>query len=1466
MNANPLVAGEQDKTTATTGLSIVDDAKSLHDGVASGSWVEGGMGALGTGADVAAMATNPIATLISAGLGWLIEHVQPLQDALDWVAGDPAQISAYAKTWQNVSQSVSETVQQFTSTVDQGSAAWTGQAGDAYRQHAHDKIATLQAASTAAHTISTTVEMVGQVVEAIRTLVRDIVTQAIGEIIQIGLEEVLSLGLATPIVIGQVSTQVAKWSSEIAGAIKKLTGAFAKLKPMMSKLDEIWQSIMKALRGTGRGARGESAGTSPAGSKFPTPEPARAHEPGGNSTHPADSAGSPGHDIRTNNRGPQKESQPVESKKDCGDPIDVATGDVILKQTDVDIAGSLPLVLDRVHVSSYRVGRHFGASWASTLDQRLEIDEQGVCFAADDGTLLFYPQPGPGSSVMPSAGPRRALARDESGAYLISDVEQGRTLHFGSGTGVLALMAITDRNGHRIDVERDAQGVPTEIRHSGGYRLRVDSDAGLITAVYLREANNGEDLLLMRYEYEQGRLTGVVNASGLALRFTYDHSGRLTSWTDRNGAWYQYVYDGERVVRATGSGGFFSGSLEYDDENHITYWTNSLGQRTEFHLNELGQTVREVDPVGNEVHSEWDEYDRLIARTDELGRRARYERDEHGNLTRVTRPDGSQTVFEYNDLRLPVTIVAPDGTISRREYDERGNLTRVLDPAGAATSFDYDRSGHLTSVTDALGTERSVHTDAAGLPVAITDGAGSTTHYERDGFGRLTTLTDPAGGVTRYGWTVDGEPAWRQQPDGAIERWLYDGEGNLRTHVDPLGEVTRTEVTHFDLPAAEVRPDGTRLLFGYDTELRLTSVTNEQGLVWHYAYDEAGNLVRETDFNDRTVTYRHDAAGQLVERTNGAGETTTFTRNVLGDVIERRTPDDTATFNYDEVGQLVAATDSDTRITFQRDPLGRVLSETINGRAVTSVYDALGRRVRRRTPSGAESVWEYDANHQPTALHTAGRTLRFDYDTAGRETQRWFGAEAVLSQSWDSNHQLASQTLHSAAGRQVQRRAYSYRADGFLTGVDDQLTGPRSFDLDRVGRVTGVRGNNWSERYAYDAAGNVTAASWPAPQSSPEAEAMGPREYAGTLVQRSGNVQYKHDSQGRVVLCRRKRLSRKPETWRYFWDSDDRLTGVLTPDGTNWRYRYDPLGRRTSKQRLNADNTQVVEQVDFTWDGVVLAEQAHLDGVANGPDLGDARVTVWDYEPGTFRPLTQTERSPLRDAPQQWIDEQFHSIVTDIVGTPTELVDEHGDIAWFHRTTLWGNTLVQSRQGGPTTPLRFPGQYHDTETGLNYNFHRHYDPATGRYASTDPLGLAGGPNPHRYVANPHELIDPLGLTPGSCGNGDPEPTFPSYLNQNHNGVGGYRVYHGIDRNGRPDYVGITNDIERRTTEHGSRFEQLDQLTTSPVTRGQARSIEQSYITDNPGWQNTRNEIAPNRDIHQPAVDWGRWWRRQNGLS
>lgn len=104
--------------------------------------------------------------------------------------------------------------------------------------------------------------------------------------------------------------------------------------------------------------------------------------------------------------------------------------------------------------------------------------------------------------------------------------------------------------------------------------------------------------------------------------------------------------------------------------------------------------------------------------------------------------------------------------------------------------------------------------------------------------------------------------------------------------------------------------------------------------------------------------------------------------------------------------------------------------------------------------------------------------------------------------------------------------------------------------------------------------------------------------------------------------------------------------------------------------------------------------------------------------------------------------------MTDPAGTPLELVTREGDLNWQRRTTLWGTRLPSPTDDSTSAvdcPLRFPGQYADAETGLNYNLFRYYDPETASFISADPLGLDPHPNHYGYVPNPYTWVDPLGL-------------------------------------------------------------------------------------------------------------------------
>ncbi len=159
------------------------------------------------------------------------------------------------------------------------------------------------------------------------------------------------------------------------------------------------------------------------------------------------------------------------------------------------------------------------------------------------------------------------------------------------------------------------------------------------------------------------------------------------------------------------------------------------------------------------------------------------------------------------------------------------------------------------------------------------------------------------------------------------------------------------------------------------------------------------------------------------------------------------------------------------------------------------------------------------------------------------------------------------------------------------------------------------------------------------------------------------------------------------------------------------------------------------------------------------------------YEPDSFVPVAQALRNcPIRLHKQpDWSQREYdfdqdplwHTEVKpqpfdviawyhcDHLGTPMELTDEQGSVAWTGQYKAWGEVReersVWAKQRGLGNPLRFQGQYHDHETGLHYNRYRYYDFRAGRFISEDPSGYSGGLNLFTYTSDPVNWIDPLGL-------------------------------------------------------------------------------------------------------------------------
>ena len=107
-------------------------------------------------------------------------------------------------------------------------------------------------------------------------------------------------------------------------------------------------------------------------------------------------------------------------------------------------------------------------------------------------------------------------------------------------------------------------------------------------------------------------------------------------------------------------------------------------------------------------------------------------------------------------------------------------------------------------------------------------------------------------------------------------------------------------------------------------------------------------------------------------------------------------------------------------------------------------------------------------------------------------------------------------------------------------------------------------------------------------------------------------------------------------------------------------------------------------------------------------------------------------------------DNSIYYYHNDHLGTPQKMTNASGTVVWAADYLPFGqaDVTIETIENN----LRFPGQYYDQETGLHYNWHRYYDPKTGRYLTPDPIGLDGGINLFTYVLNdPINLVDPLGL-------------------------------------------------------------------------------------------------------------------------
>ncbi len=195
------------------------------------------------------------------------------------------------------------------------------------------------------------------------------------------------------------------------------------------------------------------------------------------------------------------------------------------------------------------------------------------------------------------------------------------------------------------------------------------------------------------------------------------------------------------------------------------------------------------------------------------------------------------------------------------------------------------------------------------------------------------------------------------------------------------------------------------------------------------------------------------------------------------------------------------------------------------------------------------------------------------------------------------------------------------------------------------------------------------------------------------------------------------------------------------------------MGENCHQAQLKLDHTGgTTESVDyFIYESGQVVLQFHEDNPTGNLTAGDL-VHRYLWNPEQVDQLLADEQVSSLSSPGQvvWPLLNDQNSVTDLA------IYEAGITAIAnHRVyNAYGN--LSSWMGSVGCAFGYTGKYSDPLTRLQFNTNRWYDPATCRWMSQDPLGLAAGPNVYRYAGdNPVNATDPSGLfvftTHGSAG-------------------------------------------------------------------------------------------------------------------
>jgi RHS repeat-associated protein len=1139
-----------------------------------------------------------------------------------------------------------------------------------------------------------------------------------------------------------------------------------------------------------------------------------------------------------------------------GEPISMISGEELLPLTDFSLPGPIPFRWERTYRSSNPEDQGLGHGWTHPLCERLTIDKGFVYYHTLEGRAVRFVQPTVGQSRR-NRSEKSTLHRQSEHCYQI--LQQNKARHIFRADGIsshLPLVELRDEFNNSISIDY-LHGQPTKLITSWGRVLTFKhDDHGHITEIHsahsqqtLPNALSGPALgsnptLLARYTYDSyNDLIQTQDQSGAAEHYRYDNHIILQRTTPAGVnflfEWDQHTPDA-RCQRQWADNSAYDYRFKWQPKRKISYATDGNGKTREYHFDENGNVVKEVDPEGGITKRLYDSYGHLCSETLPNGQTTYYRYDGLGNVTRITDALNHSTRIRYNAAGLPISIIDALGHQWQRHYNDRGLLTETQDPDGNTWRYEYNDKGQLETLTDPEGGKRRLLWNSQFELLRETDPDGRKTEYGYDHWSRVNSVTNAAGQTTQYEYDAAGRVTKVTDSKGDVTQLQYNDAGQVTLHTDGSGRTTEYRYSGFSQVEERIDPNGQRFQYQYDQERNLIGLINEKGEQYQLKYDGNERLIEEIGFDGRQQQYRYNASGHLIEHRD-MDVITQFSRDPLGRLLRKsNNSGDVAEFHYDALGRLTAANNNDAFVRYKYDACGRLIAEhcdndasdDVSSHSLNHQYDKRGWRTAtssddqhvsyQHTPSG--QLYGVDHNGKPV--------IRCEYDQTGRLSQRTQGA-LTSHYDYDPMGRLIQQRVNGQSKDDaVIQRDYKYNAAGNLAHIEDLLRGLTHYDYDGNDQLTQVD-SAIREAFDFDPAGNLLKNN------------DGDAQYdQGNQLRLHGDRHFRYDTRGNLIQEKRGRNQSLVANYQY--NGWNQLTSV-EKDGFKTYYQYDALGRRIGKTVTHLKSKQQ-KKTTFCWNGDVLwSETNHTPkGVQSQHYL---------FEPNSFRPLALIK------------DDKIHHYHLDHLGTPQEITDDSGDIVWQAHYKAYGQLAGFADKPRISNPLRFQGQYFDSETGLHYNRHRYYDPSVGRFIHQDPVGLLGGTNNYRYAPNPVGWVDPLGLTckenswntfqKNTAGHFKNSSLTPSYSYQKMKEVQAMRK---ADRPDASTYLpqSYIDAHEAKFTEGACYFAPkwaLDRFGRDPVGRADGQFVMSKTQMDEVLIQSNGDMALIEKELGIPAGDW-----------